>query len=203
MPPAITASPHRATPSRAYCTAPTSHSPRSSPSLAHVCPRRKNSHQNDLYSKFSPLIDFQHFRFGGKIRSRQKGEHGGVTRVSHHPRRSHCGADSGPRRDAGQEGGDGQTGGPYYPNAVSGFVQGIITAVFTLRTMAERRHSLSRGELRTIPHKAKRLERTPQASTYIVLHDIMATLPPNTAHNPADESDSFQLAFPRNGYDVT
>src|SRR5215510_15831892 len=125
--------------------------------------------------------------------SRQKGEHGGVTRVSHHPQRSHCGADSGPRRDAGQEGGDGQTGGPYYPNAVSGFVQGIITAVFTLRTMAERRHSLSRGELRTIPHKAKRLERTPQASTYIVLHDIMATLPPNTAHNPADENSSIPL----------
>jgi hypothetical protein len=58
--------------------------------------------------------------------SRHKGEHGGVTRVSHHPRRSHCGADSGPRRDAGQEGGDGQTGGPYYPNAVSGFVQGLL-----------------------------------------------------------------------------
>jgi hypothetical protein len=43
--------------------------------------------------------------------SGQKGEHGGVTRVSHHPRRSHCGPDSGPRRDAGHEGGDGQTGG--------------------------------------------------------------------------------------------
>src|SRR5215475_7820687 len=55
--------------------------------------------------------------------SGQKGEHGGVTRESHHPRRSHCGPDSGPRRDAGHEGGDGQTGRPYYPNAVSGFVQ--------------------------------------------------------------------------------
>ena len=59
--------------------------------------------------------------------SRHKGEHGGVTRVSHHPRRSHCGPDSGPRRDAGHEGGDGQTGGPYYPNAVSGFVQAALS----------------------------------------------------------------------------
>src|SRR5262249_41727331 len=28
---------------------------------------------------------------------------------------------------------------------------------------------------------------------YIVLHDIMATLPPNTAHNPADENSSIPL----------
>src|SRR5499426_3123410 len=68
--------------------------------------------------------------------SRHKGEHGGVTRVSHHPRRSHCGADSGPRRDAGQEGGDGQTGGPYYPNAVSGFVQMLLSEVAGVSTLA-------------------------------------------------------------------
>jgi hypothetical protein len=60
--------------------------------------------------------------------SGQKGEHGGVTRVSHRPRRSHCGPDSGPRRDAGHEGGDGQTGRSYYPNAVSCFVQDPLCA---------------------------------------------------------------------------
>src|SRR4029450_9311901 len=67
MPLAITASPHLATPSRAYCIAPTSRSPRFSPSLAHVCPRRKNSNQNALGSKGSCLTGFSHFGFGGKI----------------------------------------------------------------------------------------------------------------------------------------
>src|SRR2546422_8925386 len=66
MPPAITASPHLATPSHAYCIAPTSRSPRPSPSLARVCPRRKNSNQNDLCSKFSSLTGFSHFRFEGE-----------------------------------------------------------------------------------------------------------------------------------------
>src|SRR4030095_13902515 len=67
MPLPITASPHLATPSRAYCIAPTSRSPRFSPSLAHVCPRRKNSNQNALGSKGSCLTGFSHFGFGGKI----------------------------------------------------------------------------------------------------------------------------------------
>ena len=58
MPPAITASPRLVTPSRTYCTAPTSSSPRPSPSLVRVCPRRKNSTQNALYSEFSYLTGF-------------------------------------------------------------------------------------------------------------------------------------------------
>jgi hypothetical protein len=40
---AITASPHLVTPSPNYCATLTSSSPRPSPSLARVCPRRKNS----------------------------------------------------------------------------------------------------------------------------------------------------------------
>jgi len=56
--PAITPSPHLVTPSRHYCTAPTSSSPRPSPSRVHVCPRRKNFTQNDLCSEFSYLTGF-------------------------------------------------------------------------------------------------------------------------------------------------
>ena len=67
MPPAITASPHLVTPSRAYCTVPTSSSQRPSPSLVPACPRRKNSYQNGLCSKFSPLTGFWRFGLGGKM----------------------------------------------------------------------------------------------------------------------------------------
>src|SRR5215510_9815998 len=70
IPPAITASLRLGTPSRAYCTAPTSSSPRPLPSLARVCPRRKNSNQNGLHSKFNYLTGFQCFGLGGKMRWR-------------------------------------------------------------------------------------------------------------------------------------
>src|SRR5262249_22599070 len=53
--PTITVSLRLVTLSRAYCTAPTSSSQRSSPFLAHRCPRRKNSNQNDLACEFSDL----------------------------------------------------------------------------------------------------------------------------------------------------
>src|SRR4030095_12292388 len=66
MPPAIIASPRLVTPSRAYCTALTSSSPRPSPSLAPVCPRRKNSHQNDLSCEFSYLTDLSRFGLVGR-----------------------------------------------------------------------------------------------------------------------------------------
>src|SRR5262247_623042 len=66
MPPAITASPHLVTPSRNYCTVPTSSSQRPSPSLVPACPRRKNSNQNGLCSKFSPLTGFWRFGLGGE-----------------------------------------------------------------------------------------------------------------------------------------
>src|SRR5262245_41207774 len=66
MPPAITASPHLVTPSRNYCTVPTSSSQRPSPSLVPACPRRKNSSQNGLCSKFSPLTCFLRFVLGGE-----------------------------------------------------------------------------------------------------------------------------------------
>src|SRR5262245_3245785 len=66
MPPAITASPHLVTPSRNYCTVPTSSSQRPSPSLVPACPRRKNSSQNGLCSKFSPLTGFWRFVLGGE-----------------------------------------------------------------------------------------------------------------------------------------
>src|SRR5215475_10163711 len=55
MPPAITASLHLETPSRAYCTAPTSRSPRPLPFLVCGCPRRKNFSLNDLCSEFSQI----------------------------------------------------------------------------------------------------------------------------------------------------
>ena len=57
-PPAITASLRLVTPSCVYCTAPISSSQRSSPSLAHRCPRRKNSNRNDLACEFSGLTGF-------------------------------------------------------------------------------------------------------------------------------------------------
>src|SRR5215831_8003812 len=66
MPPAITVSPRRVTPSRAYCTAQTSRSPKPSPSRAHVWPRRKNSNQNGLCNKFSYFTGFGRFRAGGE-----------------------------------------------------------------------------------------------------------------------------------------
>src|SRR5712671_190650 len=55
MPPAITASPHRATPSRASCTAPTSNSPRPFPSLVCRCPLGKNFSLNVFFSEYSSL----------------------------------------------------------------------------------------------------------------------------------------------------
>src|SRR5438067_93279 len=67
MPPAITAFPHRGTPSRNYCAVPTSSSQRLSPSLVHACPRRKNSNQNGLFSKFRYLTGFWRFGLGGKM----------------------------------------------------------------------------------------------------------------------------------------
>src|SRR5262245_2221779 len=66
MPPAITVSPHLVTPSRTYCTVPTSSSPRLSPSRAHVCPRRKNSNQNGLFSKFRYLTWLLTLWIGGE-----------------------------------------------------------------------------------------------------------------------------------------
>src|SRR5215471_4860551 len=67
MPPAIIVSPRRVMPSRAYCTAPTSSSPKPTPSRARLCPRRKNSHQNGLFSKFSYLTGFWCFGLRGKM----------------------------------------------------------------------------------------------------------------------------------------
>src|SRR6266699_3646239 len=66
MPPAITASPHLVPPLPTYCIAQTSSSPRSSPSLGLVCPRRKNSNQNDLFCEFSYLAGFWLFGLGGE-----------------------------------------------------------------------------------------------------------------------------------------
>src|SRR5215510_3272548 len=66
MPPAITVSPHLVTPLHTYCTVPTSSSPRLSPSLAHVCPRRKNSNQNGLFSKFCYLTWLLTLWIGGE-----------------------------------------------------------------------------------------------------------------------------------------
>src|SRR5215471_17899406 len=69
MLPAITASPHLATPSLAYCRAQTSSSPRLSRSLVHACPRRKNSNQNAWACEFNYLIDFWRFGLEGKMGS--------------------------------------------------------------------------------------------------------------------------------------
>src|SRR5215470_20201127 len=66
MPPAIIASPRLVTPSRAYCTAPTSRSPRPLPFLVCGCPLRKNFSRNGLCSEFSYLTSFQHFGFEGE-----------------------------------------------------------------------------------------------------------------------------------------
>src|SRR4029450_7071929 len=66
MPPAITVSPRRVTPSRAYCTAQTSSSPKPSPSRADVWHRRKNPNQNGLCNKFSYFTSFWRFRLGGE-----------------------------------------------------------------------------------------------------------------------------------------
>src|SRR5262249_58798062 len=74
MPPAITVSPRRVTPSRAYCTAQTSRSPKPSPSRAHVWPRRKNSNQNGLCNKFSYFTGFGRFRAGGEDGLETEGE---------------------------------------------------------------------------------------------------------------------------------
>src|SRR5262249_28913180 len=68
MPPAITASPHRATPSRAYCTAPTSRSPRPFPFLGCGRPRRKNCSLTVGFTEYNYLTDFERFGLGGKIR---------------------------------------------------------------------------------------------------------------------------------------
>src|SRR5262249_45075559 len=58
MPPAIPVSPHRTTPSRTYCTAPTSRSPRPFPSLGCGCPLGKNCSLNVCISEYSYLPDF-------------------------------------------------------------------------------------------------------------------------------------------------
>src|SRR5262249_1120109 len=73
MPPAITASPHLVMPSRNYCTVPTSSSQKPSPSLVPACPRRKNSHQNGLCRKFSPLTGFWRFGLEGKMGFKAEG----------------------------------------------------------------------------------------------------------------------------------
>jgi hypothetical protein len=57
IPPAITASLRLGTPSRAYCTAPTSRSPRPLPFLGCGCPRRKNFSLNVCTSEYSYLPD--------------------------------------------------------------------------------------------------------------------------------------------------
>src|SRR6266571_519844 len=69
MPPAITASLPLATPSRAYCTAPTSSSPRLFPCLVCGCPLRKNFSLNVFLSEYSYFTDFWRLGLGGKIRS--------------------------------------------------------------------------------------------------------------------------------------
>src|SRR5262249_43575441 len=75
MPPAITASPHRATPSRAYCTAPTSRSPRPFPFLGCGCARRKNCSLTVGFTAYNDVTDCERFGLGGKIRS--NGRRGG------------------------------------------------------------------------------------------------------------------------------
>src|SRR5262245_32839353 len=85
MPPAITASPHLVTPSRNYCTVPTSSSQRPSPSLVPACPRRKNSSQNGLCSKFSPLTGFWRFVLGGEDGLEERARCGRVAGESTQP----------------------------------------------------------------------------------------------------------------------
>src|SRR5262245_27314481 len=69
MPPAITASPPRVTPARAYCTALTSRSPRPLPSRGCGCPRGKNGSLNVCLRAYRYLPDFSCFGLGGRIRS--------------------------------------------------------------------------------------------------------------------------------------
>src|SRR5262249_36701827 len=64
MPPAIIASPHLMTPSRAYCTALTSRSPRPFPSLGCGCPLGKNFSLNVFLSEYNYLADFWCFGWG-------------------------------------------------------------------------------------------------------------------------------------------
>src|SRR6516165_2456073 len=68
MPPAITVSPRRVTPSRIYCTTPTSRSPKPSPSRARVWPLGKNCSLNVCLNEYSYLTDFQCFGLGRKLR---------------------------------------------------------------------------------------------------------------------------------------
>jgi hypothetical protein len=69
MPPALPASPHLVTPSRADCTAPPSSSPRPLPLLVCGCPRRKPFSLHVCCSAYSSLTHFSRFGLGGKIRS--------------------------------------------------------------------------------------------------------------------------------------
>src|SRR6516225_6782705 len=72
MPPAITVSPRRVTPSRIYCTTPTSRSPKPSPSRARVWPLGKNCSLNVCLNEYSYLTDFQCFGLGRKLRYRAR-----------------------------------------------------------------------------------------------------------------------------------
>src|SRR6516164_9793124 len=71
MPPAITVSPRRVTPSRIYCTTPTSRSPKPSPSRARVWPLGKNCSLNVCLNEYSYLTDFQCFGLGRKLRFKE------------------------------------------------------------------------------------------------------------------------------------
>src|SRR6516162_5473065 len=74
MPPAITVSPRRVTPSRIYCTTPTSRSPKPSPSRARVWPLGKNCSLNVCLNEYSYLTDFQCFGLGRKLRCKGLGK---------------------------------------------------------------------------------------------------------------------------------
>src|SRR6516162_3162764 len=80
MPPAITVSPRRVTPSRIYCTTPTSRSPKPSPSRARVWPLGKNCSLNVCLNEYSYLTDFQCFGLGRKLRYKEKKLHHPMTR---------------------------------------------------------------------------------------------------------------------------
>src|SRR5262245_63867614 len=71
MPRAITASPHLMTPSRAYCTTPTSRSPRPFPCRGCGCPLGKNCSLNVFLSEYSYFTDFQCFGLGRKLRCKR------------------------------------------------------------------------------------------------------------------------------------
>src|SRR5262249_34113418 len=68
MPPAITASPHLMTPSRAYCTALTLRFPRPFPCRVCGCPLGKNCSLNVFLNEYSYFTDFQCFGLGRKLR---------------------------------------------------------------------------------------------------------------------------------------